>query len=269
MADSAEPGWYHAEGDPPDTERYWDGFAWTEGPRPIGGTPDLGARTEAAPDVGTSNDVASDVASKIEPAPDFDVPSSDTPTEISFEPQAPGASDAPPTNMPVMGGASGSSPATGLDAGFPSMDDPAPNIGSYGAGVAEIPGEAPGGFRSATPSPTTPPPGFPPAANMPAAGGGFGGSTFPGAPVGSPSVAFPEQSQATTALVLSVVGLFCCGLPALVGVGMGYTEKKAIDEGRRDPANNGQVVAGFVIGGLGILVWGLVAAFMLLGFLAF
>ena len=35
MTDSAAPGWYHAQGDPPGTERYWDGSAWTEGPRPV------------------------------------------------------------------------------------------------------------------------------------------------------------------------------------------------------------------------------------------
>lgn len=33
--DNAAPGWYHAEGDPVGTERYWDGSAWTDGPRPI------------------------------------------------------------------------------------------------------------------------------------------------------------------------------------------------------------------------------------------
>lgn len=36
MADAA-PGWYHADGDPPNTERYWDGSSWTDGPRPTGG----------------------------------------------------------------------------------------------------------------------------------------------------------------------------------------------------------------------------------------
>lgn len=28
-------GWYYAEGDPPGTHRYWDGFQWTGGPQPI------------------------------------------------------------------------------------------------------------------------------------------------------------------------------------------------------------------------------------------
>ena len=29
-----EPGWYHGEGDPPDTVRWWDGSTWTTDPLP-------------------------------------------------------------------------------------------------------------------------------------------------------------------------------------------------------------------------------------------
>ncbi len=29
------PGWYHAEGDPPGTQRYWDGMQWQGGPQPV------------------------------------------------------------------------------------------------------------------------------------------------------------------------------------------------------------------------------------------
>ncbi|MGD9935643.1 MAG: DUF4282 domain-containing protein [Dehalococcoidia bacterium] len=32
------PGWRHAQGDPPGTERYWDGSRWQGDPRPIGGS---------------------------------------------------------------------------------------------------------------------------------------------------------------------------------------------------------------------------------------
>lgn len=32
----AQPaGWYHAQGDPPNTQRYWDGAQWQGGPQPI------------------------------------------------------------------------------------------------------------------------------------------------------------------------------------------------------------------------------------------
>ena len=30
-------GWYYAEGDPPGTQRYWDGTQWQGGPQPVGG----------------------------------------------------------------------------------------------------------------------------------------------------------------------------------------------------------------------------------------
>ncbi len=30
------PGWYHAQGDPPGTQRYWDGTQWQGGPQPTG-----------------------------------------------------------------------------------------------------------------------------------------------------------------------------------------------------------------------------------------
>lgn len=32
------PGWYYAEGDPPGTQRYWDGMKWEGGPQPVPGT---------------------------------------------------------------------------------------------------------------------------------------------------------------------------------------------------------------------------------------
>lgn len=32
---AAAPGWYHGEGDPPDTQRYWDGIQWVGEPRPV------------------------------------------------------------------------------------------------------------------------------------------------------------------------------------------------------------------------------------------
>lgn len=31
------PGWYYAQGDPPGTQRYWDGNGWQGGPQPAGG----------------------------------------------------------------------------------------------------------------------------------------------------------------------------------------------------------------------------------------
>ncbi len=36
------PGWYPADGDPPGTQRYWDGQTWQGGPQPIATAPGVG-----------------------------------------------------------------------------------------------------------------------------------------------------------------------------------------------------------------------------------
>lgn len=42
------PGWYYAQGDPPGTQRYWDGQAWQGGPQPVpGGAADPGVNAAA------------------------------------------------------------------------------------------------------------------------------------------------------------------------------------------------------------------------------
>ena len=33
------PGWYHAEGDPPGSQRYWNGTTWVGEPRDMGAAP--------------------------------------------------------------------------------------------------------------------------------------------------------------------------------------------------------------------------------------
>ncbi|MGI9608306.1 MAG: DUF2510 domain-containing protein [Acidimicrobiales bacterium] len=139
---AATPGWYHAEGDPLGTERYWNGSEWTEGPRPVGGVP----------------------------------------------PAAPGAPATPPV----------STPAPGL--GVPPM---------AAAGVS---------------------------AGMPY-----------------------QESRANMALGLSIFGLLCCGPAGAFGMWKGLEEKRAIQEGRRDPANEGKATAAVVIGGIAValLVLGL------------
>jgi uncharacterized RDD family membrane protein YckC len=36
-------GWYYAQGDPPGTQRYWDGQKWEGGPQPVPGAPQAAA----------------------------------------------------------------------------------------------------------------------------------------------------------------------------------------------------------------------------------
>ena len=72
-----------------------------------------------------------------------------------------------------------------------------------------------------------------------------------------PAQAYPEQSQATTILVLGILSLICCGLIGIAAWIMGTNELKAIDEGRRPPENRGTANAGRICGIIGVALWGL------------
>ena len=62
------------------------------------------------------------------------------------------------------------------------------------------------------------------------------------------STPYPESSQASTALVVSIVGLVCCQVLGIVAWIMANSELKAIQEGRRNPANEGTATAARIIG---------------------
>jgi Domain of unknown function (DUF4190) len=68
-------------------------------------------------------------------------------------------------------------------------------------------------------------------------------------PIQSP---YPEQSQATTILVLGILSIVCCGLLGIAAWIMGNNELKAIDEGRRPPENRGNANAGRICGIVGV-----------------
>lgn len=64
--------------------------------------------------------------------------------------------------------------------------------------------------------------------------------------------AYPEESQAVLALVLSVVGLAVCGgLLCPIGWYLANREIAAIDSGRRDPSKRDTAQAGKVVGIIG------------------
>ena len=77
-------------------------------------------------------------------------------------------------------------------------------------------------------------------------------------PAAAPTPAFgqvyAEASQATTALILSIVGIVCCAVAAPVAWYMGNTEVQAIDAGRRDPSNRGTANAAKIIGIVGTVL---------------
>ena len=78
---------------------------------------------------------------------------------------------------------------------------------------------------------------------------------------------YPEESQATTILVLGILGLLCSCSPLGVAAWvMGNRELEAIDAGRRNPDNRGTANAGRIIG-IVATVLGLIALVVFFSFL--
>lgn len=72
---------------------------------------------------------------------------------------------------------------------------------------------------------------------------------------------YPEASQATSALVWSIVSLVCCQPAGIVGYIQARNELEAIGGGRRDPANEGTARAARIISmiALGLAILGILA----------
>lgn len=84
----------------------------------------------------------------------------------------------------------------------------------------------------------------------------------------SESGAYPESSQATTVLVLGILGVVVCGILAPIAWAMGNTELAAIDSGRRPPQNRGTANAGRILGIIGTVLLAIgiiVLIFVILG----
>lgn len=101
--------------------------------------------------------------------------------------------------------------------------DPAP------APQEDIPG--PGSW---SPEPTSPPP-----------------DTAPVPPGGR----YPRPSRASLALVVSILGIFCCGVPAPIGLILGSIEIRAIDQGLSDPEQRGTARAATIIGAVATILF--------------
>lgn len=73
----------------------------------------------------------------------------------------------------------------------------------------------------------------------------------------SESGQYPEASQATTVLVLGILGLVLCGILAPFAWVMGNRELEAIDAGKRPPENRGTANAGKILGIIGTVLLGI------------
>lgn len=68
---------------------------------------------------------------------------------------------------------------------------------------------------------------------------------------------YPEQSKATTVLVLGILGIVICSVLAPIAWYMGNEEVRSIDAGRRDPSNRGTANAGRILGIVGTVFLGI------------
>lgn len=80
----------------------------------------------------------------------------------------------------------------------------------------------------------------------------------------SESGAYPESSQATTVLVLGILGVVVCGILAPIAWSMGTKELEAIDGGRRPPENRGTANAGRILGIIGTVLLAIGIIFLIL-----
>lgn len=77
---------------------------------------------------------------------------------------------------------------------------------------------------------------------------------------------YPEDSQATVALVLGILGLVLCQILGPIAWVMGNNEVNAIDAGKRNPANRSTAQAGKILGIIGtvFLIIGVAVLFFFL-----
>lgn len=68
---------------------------------------------------------------------------------------------------------------------------------------------------------------------------------------------YPEQSRATTVLVLGILGIVVCSILAPIAWYLGNEEVRAIDAGRRDPTNRSTANAGRILGIIGTVLIGM------------
>jgi uncharacterized membrane protein YjgN (DUF898 family) len=77
---------------------------------------------------------------------------------------------------------------------------------------------------------------------------------------------YPEDSQATTVLVLGILSLVLCQILGPIAWVMGNNELAGIDAGRRPPQNRGTAQAGRILGIIStvLMIIGIVVLFFLL-----
>ncbi len=70
----------------------------------------------------------------------------------------------------------------------------------------------------------------------------------------APALAPPNDSQATLALVLGIIGLFCCPILGPVALFIGNSSRQRIEASGGTLGGGGLATAGFVLGIIGTIV---------------
>lgn len=81
----------------------------------------------------------------------------------------------------------------------------------------------------------------------------------------APMVGGGPSSQATTALVLGILGLLCCGILSLPALIIGKQEMNRIDQGLAPVEGRGVAQAGYILGIIGMVLLGLFLLFGVAG----
>ena len=119
----------------------------------------------------------------------------------------------------------------------------------------------PGEPQPNDPNQPPPPPGYgyppPPPGAMPPPYPGYPGPGYPAAgyPMGPGYPQQPSHPQATTAMVLGILGLACCGIAAPFALFIGRKSMQEIDASGGQYGGRGQAQAGFIMGIIGSVLW--------------
>lgn len=105
-----------------------------------------------------------------------------------------------------------------------------------------------------------PPPGGYPGAQMPGSPTPGGFAPPPAAPYGA-SGSMGNDSGATTAMILSIIGVFLCVPLAIGGMVMGYSARKRINASGGMLGGSGQATTAIVLGWVAVALWVLLMIF--------
>ncbi len=77
----------------------------------------------------------------------------------------------------------------------------------------------------------------------------------PPTPPTTPAPPKPKSNNPLIAMILSIVGVFCCGLLSIAGLILGYIELGKINRGETSEEGRGMAKAAVIIGIIALALW--------------